>query len=1043
METIIKLQPEDYYNLEEVLIFYIGNTVAFNNNEVIEDVKNELLNADSIVVCDRIQKDNVQYYSILLPNYLLNVVRSGDNQNLQITSVRYGNTLKAKKRYIYDHNIFTILPRNGVGVILYQELICSDEDIDNNWRMDEDCLSDLINKMSEFFLQEKSVSEEKRNVVSKRFRNNILNYISEYTAYEDLIEKNSIMKMECIHYEQCKVNNSSTINKCYLFYSKSFNPDSEEFKIGSYVSVETTNQTSSENHEMLSGTIINRDVDVEFGTVFEISFKQQFNDVSIPKGYGRIFIKANETQKKVRERVLNAIERDNIESKYMYKTFEDYTTLGYEAQEGFNEFKADLEKEKYPPNKSQMQAIQRGIETKDIQLVLGPPGTGKTTVIVAWIKYYVSRGNRVLISSQNNSAVDNVLERVGKISDVKIIRLGNETKVQENCTRYLPEKQIKVMSEHFNNTFNLNKENFLYDVEQLKIFKEKITNILILYKEYYNSLEDLKISQIEISKILQKIMKEKEAIKDQEVQVNLLIEDRAQKNIYLYDTSRSNIFVRLWRYKYTKRVRSELAKSNDKLVELIKEYDNLVDIYNGMSQELISMCTNPKYLYQKNVLIEKKNACPIGALKVELKSSYRNNMPECLLDVGNVVSSINDLENYLFICDSTLNGLNKAQNALKTWENVLNEKRNDIMTNILIESSNVVGATCIGINTNRKFVDVKFDVSILDESGQIQVHDAIVPMTRAKKNLLLGDHLQIPPTVNEDMKNLCMHDDVSTKLLEMSFFEYLFKKIEERDKNTPNIVKLNEQFRMPGNISEIISEKFYENNYHARYNMDNWKPLISGVNTSLLVVSTSNEENRYEVKDKENQGYHNELEAEIVVDIIENLLKSGNLNAKTSSGRNLEPQDYIGVIAAYSKQVRYIRTCIAKRGLELHEDQIKAMVATLDSFQGQERPVIIYSSTRSTNYKSPQDPRVGFMKELRRLNVAFTRSQNQLVIIGDMDYLTTCEYEERDNKTGESIKNKSEKEYSEFMRLLVNKVKNGSGEYVDVKRLHQMLKEEK
>ena len=60
------------------------------------------------------------------------------------------------------------------------------------------------------------------------------------------------------------------------------------------------------------------------------------------------------------------------------------------------------------------------------------------------------------------------------------------------------------------------------------------------------------------------------------------------------------------------------------------------------------------------------------------------------------------------------------------------------------------------------------------------------------------------------------------------------------------------------------------------------------------------------------------------------------------------------------------------------------MVASLDSFQGQERPLILYSLTRSTTYKKSEMGRVGFMKELRRLNVAFTRCQKQLVIVGDM-----------------------------------------------------------
>ena len=103
----------------------------------------------------------------------------------------------------------------------------------------------------------------------------------------------------------------------------------------------------------------------------------------------------------------------------------------------------------------------------------------------------------------------------------------------------------------------------------------------------------------------------------------------------------------------------------------------------------------------------------------------------------------------------------------------------------------------------------------------------------------------------------------------------------------------------------------------------------------------------------------------------------------------------------------------------------------MDSFQGQERPLIIYSCTRSADPKRvpPNRARVGFLKELRRLNVAFTRCQIQLVIIGDYDYLTTCEYEKLDEETGEPVPNQSEKKYSEFMQRMIDQAKSGQGEF--------------
>ena len=113
----------------------------------------------------------------------------------------------------------------------------------------------------------------------------------------------------------------------------------------------------------------------------------------------------------------------------------------------------------------------------------------------------------------------------------------------------------------------------------------------------------------------------------------------------------------------------------------------------------------------------------------------------------------------------------------------------------------------------------------------------------------------------------------------------------------------------------------------------------------------------------------------------------------------------------------------------LSPEEIDGMVATLDSFQGQERKMIIYSSTRSNTWP-PDSRRIGFLSELRRLNVAFTRCQEQLVIIGDMDFLSSCEYEEKDEE-GQPLPNKSEKEFSQFIKHLVDQVKAGAGQFID------------
>lgn len=155
----------------------------------------------------------------------------------------------------------------------------------------------------------------------------------------------------------------------------------------------------------------------------------------------------NDTQTRVRSKVIRSMERCKLESKYMYHVFDDFSVDGYEEiQDDLKDYLVEKMASQYPPNQMQLEAIIKGILTEDLLLVLGPPGTGKTTVISFWVEYFIKKGLRVLISSQNNAAVDNVLARFGTIAET--VRLGNENKVQDNCKAYLPQNKIASMQDY-------------------------------------------------------------------------------------------------------------------------------------------------------------------------------------------------------------------------------------------------------------------------------------------------------------------------------------------------------------------------------------------------------------------------------------------------------------------------------------------------------------------------------------------------------------------------------------------------------------------
>lgn len=1038
-QNTLRLQPDSYYDLQEELIFFIGPSVANRNEMVIDELKEELFNSDSLIVCEDYRDDMYQFF---LTNYVLCAKKADPWANFQVTDIKSGKDFNKKKGNIYTQRRFTIILRSGSAVVIDQEKESSFDGADSNFNMDEETIDDLIKRMGDHFTYGDEKDESFQ--IGGKFSRKILNYVKDYTEYEKAVESDKATNSEYIFYNSCEAIGSYADNKVYQFVSESFDPESEKFGLDTPVAVETNIKLNDEKNKKINGFITDRQL-IDDGVLFKVSFNTQFDHEEIPESNGIITLRLNDTQYRVRNNTYKAIKYNKIKSDYMYKTFEDFSTTGYTAQEGWEEFEKELNAMANKPNKSQMEAIKKGIETDDIQLVLGPPGTGKTTVIVSWIKYYISTNKRVLISSQNNSAVDNVIERIGTIPGAKIIRLGNKDKVQDNCRRYLPEEQTKEMFDNYHFTINKNLNFFIHDRNVLNETIFSVEDALLQYNECLilkNKLIELQASMIEKIKSMHSYNSMISSIKDE---INNLYESIAQKNIYLLDTNKRNLFVKLSRFIYTRQTKKEIKKSEKRIKELFVQHNDHIIKYNNLSSEFRAELKNPDYINNKNIFKEKISRCPQGTLEVNLQSEYKKNVVGVQMSIEYIDSTIDSLNILKLDCQQTIKNIQKAEKALSEWVKELKLKRNDIMTNILLKSCNVVGATCIKINADKRFENLDFDVSIIDEAGQIQVHNVIVPMTRAKKNLLLGDHLQIPPIANEDMVRLCKTDNVNTELLEKSFFEYLFDELEKKDANTPNITRLNEQFRMPGNISDVISGWFYNDNYHARYNMGNWKPWIPGSTQPLIVISTSSEKRRAEDKNENNPiaggpGYCNELEAKIAIDIVESLIKSKVLPTEDSKGRKLEIQDNIGIISAYGKQVRYIQKMLAKRNLGLREDQIRSIAASLDSFQGQERPIIIYSSTRSQLNRSPESPRVGFMKELRRLNVAFTRCQKQLVIIGDMDYLTSCEYEEIDQETGEVVPNKSEKKYSQFMQKILAQSQSDKGNYFTTYEFNQALK---
>lgn len=315
-------------------------------------------------------------------------------------------------------------------------------------------------------------------------------------------------------------------------------------------------------------------------------------------------------------------------------------------------------------------------------------------------------------------------------------------------------------------------------------------------------------------------------------------------------------------------------------------------------------------------------------------------------------------------------------NSLEEWRDVL-IKSPILLTDIFLKNLDVVFGTCIGIATNKVFAesDMYFDTVILDEAGKANISETLTAISRAKRIILVGDHKQLPPYLDRDrFENFKKYskdvieqritDDDITKALGASLFEYL-----QKDKVLPdeNKILLAEQHRMHPDIGNFISWTFYNSELsNGEHTIENTIPLPEPFDRQIIFIDTSSDRNSTEsFKDG---SYYNQVEAGIIVSKIIPEFEKNNIGTESYA-----------ILSPYSKQCEVIKELLADKNKELYSS---IEVATLDSFQGREHDMIIFSFTRSSFNKT-----VGFLDDARRLNVALSRAKKKLILIGNAETL--------------------------------------------------------
>ena len=324
--------------------------------------------------------------------------------------------------------------------------------------------------------------------------------------------------------------------------------------------------------------------------------------------------------------------------------------------------------------------------------------------------------------------------------------------------------------------------------------------------------------------------------------------------------------------------------------------------------------------------------------------------------------------------------LNRSQNFVTDWIEKLrnpSEKDQSDLKQIYIDNANVIGITCVqaaSFDFSKNFPS--FDAVIIDEVSKCTPPELLIPALKGKKLVLVGDHRQLPPmfdrnTIDDIAEEIgCTGDELS--FIKESLFKTLFENANDSIKQM-----LTTQYRMHPQIMGAINQ-FYEQKLNCgiaqpdEKRAHNLAGKIIQENNHILWVKTPIGQGFEE--EKNGTSRLNVKEVDAIECLCQQMEKAWY--PKVADG---EPPKEIGIITFYGAQLRLIQDTIEAERFP----SLSIRTGTVDIFQGMERPVIIVSTVCNNNRGD-----IGFAKEPERVNVAFSRAQELLVVVGCHDLFT-------------------------------------------------------
>ncbi|MFD5190336.1 DEAD/DEAH box helicase [Streptomyces sp. NPDC058357] len=633
----------------------------------------------------------------------------------------------------------------------------------------------------------------------------------------------------------------------------------------------------------------------------------------------------------------------------------------------------------------QLEAFRKSLTTEDLLVVLGPPGTGKTRTITEIARTTAlatdSGGGRVLVTSHTNRAVDNVLARLPR--DLVVIRVGDESKVHADVKPLLLEEQSENLSEGIRHTMAQRMQAYRVAEAAVPWTAELATRL--------DQVDGLAQRDKAAALRLQEAVRAAGA-SAQERLTALQHEESARSS------ARASLAERASRLQAT--VRAEQRRSNAWLTGRLHRFrarrgeEKLTAVRHEMQQldtlgpELerqaaaaraevdravrddpaVGSARTARQMAENLLDAGMHSAYEAADMAVSALGAVMPDVPgpTRMRDPADAAAALHALHRHL---EASLPVLSQRRELSEQWRAATGQDTSQLVPE-LVRYAQVVGATCIGAASRPELSGVDFDLGIVDEAGQIGVPDALVPLTRVRRGVLVGDDRQLPPFLDSTVAEWARgtSDPALLRLTSQSALEQLRAGLP-----ASHVVQLTRQRRMPAEIADFISAVFYRGELLTEKEHRHTDPLFASpmafVDTAALPERVRRESSGRRTERGGRKGSFNLCEARLL--------------ARLAAFYHRRGSEWVVIVPYVAQRLEVVRHLTPLIG---DSQLVDASVGSVDSYQGGESEVVLYGFTRSN-----REGRIGFLKELRRANVAFTRAKSQLVLTGDLSTLLSAD----------------------------------------------------